>query len=101
MEETKKAKKKIQVFPIVNAIIMILLVIITLYPVLNTLAISLNDGTDALRGGIYLWPRKFTWKNYITVLQKDNLLTGAYYRIKNDYWNSTGFGIECNSCIYY
>lgn len=102
MEETKKAKKKIQVFPIVNAIIMILLVIITLYPVLNTLAISLNDGTDALRGGIYLWPRKFTWKNYITVLQKDNLLTGAlYYRIKNDYWNSSGFGIECNSCIYY
>ena len=81
MEETKKAKKKIQVFPIVNAIIMILLVIITLYPVLNTLAISLNDGTDALRGGIYLWPRKFTWKNYITVLQKDNLLTGAYITV--------------------
>ena len=77
----KKAKKKIQVFPIVNAIIMILLVIITLYPVLNTLAISLNDGTDALRGGIYLWPRKFTWKNYITVLQKDNLLTGAYITV--------------------
>ena len=68
MEETKKVKKKIQVFPIVNAIIMILLVIITLYPVLNTLAISLNDGTDALRGGIYLWPRKFTWKNYIIFL---------------------------------
>ena len=81
MEETKKAKKKIQVFPIVNAIIMILLVIITLYPVLNTLAISLNDGTDALRGGIYLWARKFTWKNYITVLQKDNLLTGAYITV--------------------
>ena len=77
----KKSKKKIQVFPIVNAIIMILLVIITLYPVLNTLAISLNDGTDALRGGIYLWPRKFTWKNYITVLQKDNLLTGAYITV--------------------
>ena len=90
MEETKKAKKKIQVFPIVNAIIMILLVIITLYPVLNTLAISLNDGTDALRGGIYLWRRKFTWKNYITVLQKDNLLTGAYItvqeRLLEQYW---------------
>ena len=38
---------------------MVLFVIVTLYPVLNTLAISLNDGTDALRGGIYLWPRKF------------------------------------------
>ena len=60
---------------------MILFVIITLYPVLNTLAISLNDGTDALRGGIYLWPRKFTWKNYTTVLHKDNLITGAYITV--------------------
>ena len=70
-----KKKKKISIFPIVNGIIMVLFVIITLYPVLNTLAISLNDGTDALRGGIYLLPRKFTWKNYITVLQKNNLIT--------------------------
>ena len=77
----KKAKKKVQIFPIVNTIIMILFVIITLYPVLNTLAISLNDGTDSLRGGIYLLPRKFTWKNYITVLQKDNLITGAYVTV--------------------
>lgn len=65
------------VFTIFNTIFMILFVVITLYPVLNTLAISLNDGTDALRGGIYLWPRKWTLKNYITVLQKDNLITGA------------------------
>ena len=78
---TKKKRQKIQVFQIVNAIIMILFVIITLYPVLNTLAISLNDGTDALRGGIHLWPRKFTFKNYITVLQKDNLITGAYVTV--------------------
>ena len=28
---------------------MVLFVIITLYPVLNTLAISLNDGTDAIK----------------------------------------------------
>ena len=77
----KKKRKKIEVFPVVNGIIMLLLVIITLYPVLNTLAISLNDGTDALRGGIYLWPRKFTWKNYLTVLHKDNLITGAYITV--------------------
>ena len=60
---------------------MIMVVIITLSPVVNTLAISLNDGTDALRGGIYLLPRKFTWKNYITVLQKDNLIMGAYITV--------------------
>lgn len=60
---------------------MIAFVVITLYPVLNTLAISLNDGTDALRGGIYLFPRKFTMKNYMTVLEKDNLVTGAYITV--------------------
>ncbi len=64
-------------FIICNTIFMALFVIITLYPVINTLAISLNDGTDALRGGIYLWPRRWTFKNYSTVLQKDNLVTGA------------------------
>ena len=64
-------------FRICNGIFMVLFVIITLYPVLNTLAISLNDGTDALRGGIHLFPRVFTFKNYSTVLQKDNLIIGA------------------------
>ena len=76
---THKRKKSLsdRIFVICNTIFMIVFVVITLYPVLNTLAISFNDGTDALRGGIYLIPRKFTLKNYITVLQKDDLITGA------------------------
>lgn len=45
----KIKSKKFDIFPLINSVIMILFVIITLYPVLNTLAISLNDGTDALR----------------------------------------------------
>lgn len=49
----KIKSKKNDIFPFINGIIMVLFVIVTLYPVLNTLAISLNDGTDALRGGIY------------------------------------------------
>ena len=81
----RKSRKKTsvadKVFVTLNTLFMIMFVIITLYPVINTLAISLNDGTDALRGGIYLLPRKFTWKNYITVLQKDNLIMGAYITV--------------------
>lgn len=78
-----KRKKSMadRIFVICNTIFMILFVIITLYPVLNTLAVSFNDGTDALRGGIYLWPRKWTLKNYTTVLQKNNLITGAYISV--------------------
>lgn len=76
----KNRKKKSfadMLFVFCNTVFMILFVIMTLYPVLNTLAISFNDGTDALRGGIYLWPRKWTLKNYTTVLQKNNLITGT------------------------
>ena len=68
-------------FVICNTVIMVLFVIVTLYPVLNTLAISFNDGTDALRGGVYLWPRKWSLQNYATMLQKDNLVTGAYISV--------------------
>lgn len=85
MEKSKSSKIKTsawdKVFVVCNTLFMVVFVIITLYPVLNTLAISFNDGTDALRGGIYLWPRRWTLKNYITVLQKQNLLTGAYITV--------------------
>ncbi|MBU3840238.1 MAG: carbohydrate ABC transporter permease [Candidatus Ruminococcus intestinipullorum] len=87
MKEVYQSKTKIKkswpdkIFVVLNTLFMISFVVITLYPVLNTLAISLNDGTDALRGGIYLIPRKLTFKNYITVLQKDNLITGAWVTV--------------------
>lgn len=80
-------KKKIKMskadiaFYTFNSIFMAVFVIVTLYPVLNTLAISFNDGLDALRGGIYLLPRKFSVKNYITVFKKDDLLVGAYVSV--------------------
>lgn len=61
-KEMKRRKSSFgdKIFTVCNVLFMIAFVVITLYPVLNTLAISLNDGTDALRGGIYLFPRKFT-----------------------------------------
>lgn len=42
-----------------------------LYPFLYMLAISLNTGSDAARGGVYLWPRSFTMINYQIVLGND------------------------------
>ena len=79
-------------------IFMIAFVVITLYPVLNTLAVSFNDGTDALRGGIYLWPRKWSLQNYSTVLQKDNLITGAYISVARTVLG-TVFGLAANALL--
>lgn len=42
----------------------IFLVLITIYPFLNSLAISLNHADDTTRGGITLFPREFTLRNY-------------------------------------
>jgi putative aldouronate transport system permease protein len=71
----KKAKRRDVVFPIVNTIILILLMVITLYPVLNTVAISFNDSLDALKGGIGIWPRIFSTDSY-----KELITDPAIYR---------------------
>ena len=55
-------------FPLVNTIFLILLMFITLYPVINTVAYSFNEGTDALRGNIGLLPRKFSLDSYKSIL---------------------------------
>ena len=69
--KTGKQSNKIRhdrVFPFFNAVFLILLMFVTLYPVLNTVAYSFNDGTDALRGNIGLWPRVFSLESYRSIL---------------------------------
>ncbi len=66
-----------KIFTVFVWLFMVVFVVVTLYPVLNTVAISFNDGTDAIRGGIHLWPRKPTMKNYDTVLAMQNIMIGA------------------------
>lgn len=77
----KKTSLMDKIFVICNSLFMLTFVVVTLYPVLNTLALSFNDGIDAVRGGIYLVPRRFTLKNYLTVLGKENMVTGAYITV--------------------
>ena len=55
-------------FPIFNALILLFLMFLTLYPVLNTVAYSFNDGTDAARGGIGILPRQFSTDSYKQIL---------------------------------
>ena len=68
-------------FPIVNTIFLILLMFITLYPVINTVAYSFNDGTDALRGGVGLWPRAFSLKSYQAILEDSSVYQAAWISV--------------------
>ena len=73
----KKKHRKDIVFPVVNTVVLIVLMFVTLYPVLNTVAISFNDGIDAVRGGIGLWPREFSVEAYKSLLS-DKLTYNAF-----------------------
>ena len=72
-----KAKRQDIVFPIVNTVILCVLMFVTLFPVINTVAISFNDGIDAVRGGIGLWPRMFSTEAYKSLLS-DKLTYNAF-----------------------
>ncbi len=54
---------------------MIITVVITLYPFINALAISLNHADDTTRGGITFFPRMFTWRNYELIFTNQKIYT--------------------------
>ena len=60
------------VFDIFIYLVMAFTLVITLYPFLNVLAISLNESVDAMRGGIHIIPRKFTLDNYREIFKYSN-----------------------------
>ena len=64
-------------FDAVNALFMLFLVTATLYPFVNTLAVSLNESLDTVRGGIYLFPRVFTLRNYVQIFNTKGILTST------------------------
>lgn len=55
------------IFTTLNTTFLLALAAVMIYPLLNTLAISLDDGMDAVRGGIGIWPRVFSLQNYNVV----------------------------------
>ena len=68
-----------KIFRIANTTFMCFLCLITIYPLFYILIYSLNEGTDSMKGGLYLFPRVFTWFNYEYVLS--NGVIGRAYLI--------------------
>ena len=58
----------------VIVLFMLILCFVTLYPVWYTIVISFNDSSDALRGGIYWFPRKFSLESYRTVFMDKSII---------------------------
>ena len=62
-----------KIFDALNILMMLMLVVITIYPFLHILAISLNESRDAAAGGIGVWPRKLSFDSYEAVMQSSGI----------------------------
>ena len=76
------------------------IIVVTLYPFLNVLAISLNDPMDTMKDINFIIPRKFTLSNYRYVLEKNNLVKPFMISITRTVVG-TLFGVISTSMVAY
>jgi putative aldouronate transport system permease protein len=74
----KLGRKKINwqdsIFEIILVVLCLFVIVVTLYPMLNVVAISFNDSMDSMRGGIKIWPRVFSVKPYESIFSQKNFI---------------------------
>lgn len=66
-----------KIFDVFNVLFMVFFLALVIFPLLNIVALSFNDGMDAMKGSIYFWPREFTVANYQAIL-KDPAIYQAF-----------------------
>lgn len=57
-----------------NVIVMLVICFVTIYPIWYVLVNSFNEGNDAMRGGIYWWPRVFSIDSYKAVFANNGIM---------------------------
>jgi putative aldouronate transport system permease protein len=89
-----------RVFHKINVVFLLVLSLTVIYPFVNIFAISLNDGRDAMMGGIYLWPRKFSLIAYRTIFSEANLVHSAYISVLRTVIGTLS-GLACTAVVAY
>ena len=67
----KKSKSKV-VFDVFNIVLMVILTLLTLYPIINQIALSFSSTTGILTGTVNLIPRDFTLETYKQIIGDGN-----------------------------
>ncbi len=80
IQRNKKNKIKTstgeKIFTVFNYTFFTLLCLAMLYPFWHVIMLSLSSSNMALRGGIFLWPKEFTWTTYRSVFKNPDIYTG-------------------------
>lgn len=95
-----KRHKKLSAFDIVNLILLSLLCLTFLYPFYNILVYAFNDGQDAMKGVLYLWPREITLDNFKVALAQDGLLNAVKISVLRTVIGTFFTVIGCSSLGY-
>jgi len=72
-------------FVICNTIFLVLFCVVTLYPVLNTLAYSFTDGQEAILRNVHLLPKKFTTSAYSKVFGMQGFRRGLIVTVSRTF----------------
>lgn len=76
---TKSRSEKI--FNIFNIMFMLCICVTIIYPMLNVLAISFNDGQDTAMSSSFIFPRKFTLENYRIAIRYPSMINAFFVSI--------------------
>lgn len=68
-------------FDYVNVFLLLCFAFVCFYMLWCTLVGSLNDGNDYAKGGVYLWPRVFTFANYAVILSDTRIWSGLFVTV--------------------
>ena len=93
-------RRKCTWFDYLLVFIFIFILLITLYPFLNVLAISLNDATDTLKNINFIIPRKFTLSNYKYVFEEGGVV-GPFFMSVAKTVVGTVVGVICTCMLAY
>lgn len=95
-----KIKSRENILDWVLLVVFIVLIIITLYPFLNVLAISFNDPIDTMRNINFVIPRQFTLSNYVYIFEENDLISPLMLSIVKTVVGA-GAGVICTAMLAY
>ncbi|MDE6054151.1 MAG: carbohydrate ABC transporter permease, partial [Lachnospiraceae bacterium] len=95
-----KIKSRENILDWVLLVIFIFLMIITLYPFLNVLAISFNDPIDTMRNINFVIPRQFTLSNYVYIFEENDLISPLMLSVIKTLVGA-GVGVICTAMLAY
>ena len=78
----------------------VIILVVTLYPFMNVLAISLNDATDTIKNINFIIPRHFTLANYKYVFKEGGIVQPLFISIAKTVIGTLA-GVICTAMLAY